>query len=108
MELQSHSSNLQSHSSNLPYEISYDITIMPPHVESEIINGWDKIDYTTNTHNIIRSRFSGDTSSIPGLDKVFEMMAIEMDKKAPLDELNSRANINDREHTDLSQLKKSK
>jgi hypothetical protein len=92
----------------LPYEISYDITIMPPHVEQEIIEGWNKIDYTINGHNIIRSRLKGDTSSIPGLDKVFEMMAIEMESKTPLEEFISRTNLNDREHTDLSQLKKSK
>lgn len=92
----------------LPYEISYDITIMPPHVESEIIEGWNKIDYKPNAHDIIRSRFPGDTSSIPGLDKVFEMMAIDMESKTPLEELNSRANLNDGEHTDLSQLKESK
>jgi hypothetical protein len=90
------------------YEISYDITIMPPHLEQEIIDGWDKIDYKINAHNIIRSRFSGDTSSIPGLDKVFEMMAVEMESKTPLEEFLSRTNINDREHTNLSQLKESK
>ena len=85
---------------------------MPPHLEQKIIEGWDKIDYKPNTHDILRSRFKGDTSSIPGLDKVFKMMALEMESKTPLEEyasrLISKTNINDREHTDLSQLKESK
>ena len=104
---------------NLPYEISYDITIMPPHMEQEIIEGWNKIDYKLNARDIIKSRFKNDSSHIPGLDEVFEQMAIAMENKTPLQEyaerlsmnqsyeLNSHINVNGK-HTNISQLKESK
>jgi hypothetical protein len=74
----------------IPFEISYDITIMSAKVEQAIIDGWDKINYKPNTHDIVRSRFSGETSHIPGLDEVFNMMALTMESKTPLEEYTKR------------------
>lgn len=98
----------------LPYEISYDITIMPLHMEQEIIEGWEKIDYKLNARDIIKSRFRGDGSHIPGLNEVFEQMAISMQSKTPLGEyekrcqkLNSPVIVNGK-HSNLPQLKESK
>jgi hypothetical protein len=87
----------------IPFEISYDITIMSASVQQATSDGWDKINYKPNTHDIIRSRFSGETSHIPGLDEVFEKMAISMDNKTSL-EFISKSIINDRKHSDLSKL----
>ena len=81
--------------SNLPYEILYDITIMSPQKENEIIEGWSKIDYKPDTYNIIKSKFSHDASHIPGLEQVFETMALDMAKKTPLQHLISRTIIDD-------------
>jgi hypothetical protein len=92
----------------IPFEISYDITIMSASVQQATSDGWDKINYKPNTHDIIRSRFPGTTNHIPGLDEVFEKMAISMESKTPLEEFISKSIINDRKHSDLSKLKESK
>lgn len=91
----------------LPYELSYDITIMPYALEQKLIERCEKMDYKFNARKIIQSRFPTDPSSIPGLDQVFEMMAIDMESKTALEHyeyrLNSQAKLNDREHPNLPQ-----
>ena len=70
---------------------------------------WNKLQYQNiySTPQYVASKFSGDFSNIPGFDKIIENIA----KKTitPLDELISRYNIanEDRDDTNISQLKNS-
>lgn len=86
-------------SSDIPFEINYDITTTPPEMLYNIIDSWDKITYTEhfseNANVIIKSRFPGSNNCdhIPGMNEMFEQMALSMNK-TPLDEWKSRGFIN--------------
>ena len=78
----------------LPFEILYDVEVMTPEQEYEIIDGWDRITYTEhyieNSQEIILSRFSNCTyDHIPGLSEVFEDMALDLEI-TPLTEWENR------------------
>ena len=82
----------------LPYQITYDITVMSPELEDEIALDWDRITYTNHYINhafeIIHSRFPNCTyEHIPGLEEVFEHMAEEL-AHTPLEEWEERKFIN--------------
>lgn len=86
---------------DLTYQLTYNLD-MSPQREAKIMDGWEKINYKPDTHNIIKSRFSHDASHIPGLEKVFESMAIDMGKKTLLEHLISHSIIDEKENTNIS------
>ena len=88
--------------------INYDMNVMSAQQQQQIINEWNNINYVHDSEYIIRSRFKGETSHIPGLDEIFNLMIIDLAKKSPLEELKSRADINGNgKYTNISQLKES-
>lgn len=97
-----------------PYELIYDINIMSPIKQEQILNGWDKIEYNiyqNNADEIIRRRFSSCTDHLPGFDKVFEMMSLDMKKSNPLREMNKlkfSGIIDDTKDSNISEFKDSK
>ena len=85
-------------SNELPFEILYNIQIISPDLQNEIIDGWDRITYTEhyieNSQEIILSRFANCTyDHIPGLSDVFEQMALNLEI-TPLSEWEKRGFIN--------------
>jgi len=85
---------------DLIYQLTYNDN-MTPAQEAKIINGWEKINYKLDTYNIIKSRFH-DASHIPGLNQVFENMAINVPKKTLVDHLMSHSIIDEKENSNIS------
>jgi hypothetical protein len=95
---------------NLPFVIDYNLDNISLRQQQYIIDGWNKINYSHDAEKIIKSRFRGNTSHIPGLSEIFELMIIDIVNKSPLDELKSRSNLNNGigEYTNIPELEESK
>lgn len=100
----------------LPYEVNYILDIQTTQEKDQIIQGWEAINYTIDAQNMINTRIKGDVSHMPGFEVVLQEMAININSKTPLQELQelnrtqeliSRCNIINGKHSDIPKFEKS-